>query len=253
MIKDNSTKETLYRIIFKSNTPLAKNFDLVLIASVLLSVIAVMLETVESIQVRYPLLLDTIEWFFTILFSIELILRIYCVKNKSKYLFSFYGLVDILSILPSYFSFIFPSSHNFLMVRVLRMLRIFRILKLKNYTTAGKRLTNAINASIPKITVFLGFVLTLVLLIGSIMYLIESKESGFTSIPKAVYWAIVTMTTVGYGDITPQTTLGQILSSLLMITGYGTIAIPTGLVTAELSSKKYRISNDCPHCGKTIN
>ena len=246
-----SLKEKLYIIIFEHDTKAGKAFDVCLILAVLLSVITVMLETVEAIEKNYASFFIAIEWFFTFIFTIELILRLYCLNKKRKYLFSFYGLVDLISILPSYLAAILPGGQSFLIVRTLRMLRVFRIFKLKSYTKAGIKLSDALAASLPKIVVFLRFVLTLVVIIGAIMYMIESRESGFTSIPKSIYWAIVTMTTVGYGDITPQTIIGQVLSSLLMLTGYGIIAVPTGLVTAELT-KKIQETKTCPHCNKDI-
>lgn len=263
-----TTKEKIHNIIFKHDTKPGKLFDLWLIAFVFLSVITVTLETVNELKINYNNYFHILEWFFTIIFSIELLVRLYCVKGKLKYLFSFYGIVDIVSVLPSYLSFFLPGAQSFLIIRALRMLRIFRILKLNQYTMAGKKLSQALISSRPKIVVFLLFVLTLVMIIGALMYLIESEEAGFTSIPKSVYWAIVTMTTVGYGDITPQTILGQIISSFLMITGYGVIAVPTGLISAEIVLKKknpksitcnscnYILLEDkahfCSNCGKDL-
>jgi len=249
-----SFKQKLYIIIFEADTKAGKAFDLGLIVAVFLSVLGVMLETVESLNSNYESIFFVTEWFFTIIFSIELICRLYSTDKKLKYIFSFYGLVDFVSILPNYLGLFITGGQSFLIVRALRMLRIFRILKLKNYTNAGKKLSKALSSSMPKIIVFLGFVMTLVTIIGATMYMIESKESGFTSIPKSVYWAIVTMTTVGYGDITPQTILGQMISSFLMIIGYGIIAVPTGLVTVELtkSKNKKKDKNYCPHCQKEI-
>lgn len=247
-----SIKEKLYEVIFEAETPAGKAFDLFLILAVFLSVLDVTLETVDHLQMKYAHIFQAVEIFFTGLFTLEIILRLYCTDKKLKYLFSFYGLVDLISIIPSYLTMLFPGAHSFLFIRALRMLRIFRILKLTNYTRAGQTLSSAIIASMPKIIVFLGFVLTLVLIIGATMYMVESPEAGFTSIPKSVYWAIVTMTTVGYGDITPQTVLGQIISSLVMIIGYGTIAVPTGLVTAELNKARKEEKSTCPHCQKEI-
>jgi voltage-gated potassium channel len=239
-------KKKLYSIIFEHDTKAGKAFDVWLIIFVFLSVLAVMFETVDTVTAEYFKVFIALEWFFTFVFSIELILRLYCSPTPKKYLLSVYGIVDIISILPSYLSIFIPGSQGFLVIRALRMLRIFRILKLNNYTRAGSQLTEALSASKPKIIVFLVFIITLVLILGSMMYLIEGKESGFTSIPKAVYWAIVTMTTVGYGDITPQTPLGQILSSGLMIIGYGVIAVPTGIISAEMV--KSENSKKCTNC-----
>ena len=256
-------KEKIYSIIFEHDTKAGKAFDIWLIIFVFLSVLAVMFETVDSLNDHYSSIFIALEWFFTIVFSIELILRLYCSQKPIKYLLSVYGLVDFISILPAYVSIFIPGSQGFLIIRALRMLRIFRILKLNNYTKAGAQLTDALSNSKPKIIVFLMFIITLVLILGSMMYLIEGRESGFTSIPKAVYWAIVTMTTVGYGDITPQTPLGQILSSFLMIIGYGVIAVPTGIISAEMvkseNAKKCascyypNIDDEAIYCGKCGN
>jgi voltage-gated potassium channel len=258
-------KNKIYEIIFLHETRAGKLFDLWLIILVMISIMFVMLETVESLAKDYGSIFITLEWFFTILFSAELLLRLYCAPSKAKYIFSFYGLVDIVSILPTYISILIPGAQSFLIVRALRILRIFRILKLKNYTQAGQTITSAIVASMPKIIVFLGFITTLVLIMGSLMYLIEGKESGYTSIPKAAYWAIVTMTTVGYGDITPQTPLGQIISSLLMIAGYAIIAVPTGIISVEMNRQADKANcnkcnaivmdakaNYCSRCGERL-
>jgi voltage-gated potassium channel len=177
------------------------------------------------------------------------LLRLYCVEEKLKYLFSFFGLIDLLSILPSYLSLVIPGTQGFLILRAIRLLRVFRILKLNQYTKAGQSLSKALKSSIPKIIVFLMVITTLVIILGTLIYFIEGKENGFTSIPKGVYWAVVTMTTVGYGDITPKTKLGQMLSSLLMIVGYGIIAVPTGLVSVEIAKNS---NNHCPHCQKKL-
>ena len=243
-------KQKIHTIIFGTDTPAGKAFDVGLIITVLLSVLAVMLESVESLNTQYESLFDIAEWFFTILFSIELILRIYCVDRVSKYVFSFYGMVDILSILPAYLTFFFPGLRSLGIIRALRILRIFRILKLNRYMIASNSLASALKASRHKIIVFLGVITTLVFVLGAVMYLVEGKENGFTSIPKSVYWAIVTLTTVGFGDIVPKTTLGQIISSFLMIAGYGIIAVPTGLVSAEMVAQKLEDnpSNECPKC-----
>jgi voltage-gated potassium channel len=241
-----SVKEKINNIIFNHDTKWSKRFDIWLIVVVMISVLTVMVETVESLSKEYKVVFFTLEWFFTVLFSLELFLRLYSTDKKFKYIFSFYGIVDIISILPSYLSFFIPGAQNLLIIRALRMLRIFRILKLNQYTEAGVQLQDALIASRAKITVFLGFIMTSVLIIGAVMYLIEDPESGFTSIPKSVYWASVTMTTVGYGDITPQTVLGQILSSGLMVTGYGVLAVPTGIVTAEMTKQKMGLN--CPKC-----
>lgn len=248
-------KDKIYEIIFETDTPAGKAFDIALVISVILSVVAVMLESVESLNTVYFRYFEMAEWFFTILFSIELALRLYCVENKAKYIFSFYGIIDVLSILPLYLTSIFPVMRSFGIIRAFRILRIFRILKLNRYMNASNSLSDALLASRPKIIVFLGVTMTVVSIIGAVMYLIEGKSNGFTSIPKSIYWAIVTLTTVGYGDIVPQTVLGKILSSMLMIIGYGIIAVPTGLVSAEIVSKKlteFRKNQMCKKCHKEL-
>lgn len=202
-----------------------------------------MMESVEAVFNAMPQFFKFLEWFFTIIFTIELILRIYCARSCRSYLFSFYGMVDFISVLPSYLTFFFPALSSFAVIRAFRILRIFRILKLNRYTHASNQLAEALKSSKEKITVFLGTVVFMVFSIGAVMYLVEGKENGFTSIPQSVYWAIVTMTTVGFGDITPKTPLGQFISSILMIVGYGVIAVPTGLVTAEMVAQKTQEEN----------
>lgn len=248
-------KKKIYEIIFGTETKAGRLFDIALIISVLMSVIFVMLESVESLQQKHQDLFIFAEWFFTIIFSIELALRLYCVEKKTKYLFSFYGVIDVLSIVPLYLTSIFPALTSLGIIRAFRILRIFRILKLNRYMNASNKLGEALYASRYKIIVFLGVTVTVVSIIGTIMYLIEGKENGFTSIPKSIYWAIVTLTTVGYGDIVPQTIPGKMLSSVLMIIGYGVIAVPTGLVSAEIVTKKIeelRKDHQCPNCHKDI-
>jgi voltage-gated potassium channel len=248
-----TTKQKIYEIIFEADTPAGKAFDITLIVAVLISVAAVMLETVDSLSSKYALLFVVQEWFFTVLFSVELVLRVYSAPKKLSYIFSFYGLVDIISILPKYLEMVFPAAGTLGVIRAFRILRIFRIMKLNRYIMASDTLLDALMSSKAKIIVFLGTVTIIVLIMGSLMYLIEGPAHGFTSIPKSVYWAIVTMTTVGYGDITPQTPIGQIISSILMITGYGVIAVPTGLVTSEMVGQKIKQnikSIECVECGK---
>jgi voltage-gated potassium channel len=240
----------LHEVIFEADTPAGKAFDIILIISILLSVAAVMLDSVASVQLRYGRLLYGIEWFFTLLFTLEYLLRLSSVGRPSKYATSFYGMVDLLSIIPTYISLVVPGSQYLLVIRILRILRIFRILKLVAYISEARLLAKALRASGRKIAVFLYTVLTLVVIFGSLMYVIEGYESGFTSIPRSIYWAIVTLTTVGYGDLTPQTGLGQVLASVIMIFGYGIIAVPTGIVTVEMSQAfKGRVTTQaCPEC-----
>ena len=225
----------VHEIIFEADTPAGKWFDVLLIVSILVSVVMVMLDSVSTIQKSYGPILLAGEWLFTILFTIEYLLRLISVGRPLAYATSFYGVVDLLAILPTYLSIIIPGAQYLLVIRVLRVLRIFRILKLVQYLGEARVLTQALRASRRKITVFLFVVLTLVTIFGSLIYLIEDPKDGFTSIPKSIYWSIVTLTTVGYGDISPKTDLGQLLSSLIMIIGYGIIAVPTGIVTVELA------------------
>jgi voltage-gated potassium channel len=228
-------QEKLHSIIFEAETPAGKLFDVLLIISILTSVLVVMLDSVSVINIRHGQILAFFEWFFTILFTIEYILRLSCVGRPLSYATSFYGIIDLMAIIPTYLSVFIPGTEFLLAIRVLRILRIFRVLKLVQYISEATLLMKALSASRRKITVFIFTVLTLVVILGSLMYLIEGAESGFTSIPKSIYWAIVTLTTVGYGNIAPQTNLGQLLAAFIMILGYSIIAVPTGIVTVELS------------------
>ncbi len=243
-------RKTLFEVIFEADTSAGKWFDIVLIVSILLSVATVMLNSVEDISADWGRLLHAAEWFFTILFTIEYVLRLLCVGKPIRYAVSFFGVVDLLAILPTFVSPLFPSSRYLLVVRVLRVLRIFRVLKLAHHTKEANMLRNALYASRRKILVFFSAVLTLVVIIGSLIYVIEGQENGFTSIPRGVYWAIVTLTTVGYGDISPQTPAGQFLAAIVMILGYSIIAVPTGIVTAELSQSRLAgpSGQACPSC-----
>ncbi len=251
-----SFRKKLFIIIFESDTKLGKLFDVVLIISILLSVFAVMLDSMKPIRKEYGDILYIIEWFFTILFTIEYIARLYCLEKSNRYARSFYGIIDLLAIVPTYLSIILPGSQYFLVIRILRVLRIFRVLKFVQYIGEASLLKEAMIASRRIITVFLFTVLTLVVILGSLMYLIEGEKHGFTSIPRSIYWSIVTLTTVGYGDISPQTPLGQTLASFIMIVGYGIIAVPTGIVTVEMSNisqrqNAKRSKKICVDCGLT--
>lgn len=228
-------RTVLREVIFEADTPTGKGFDIVLIVSILVSVAAVMLDSIGAMQSLYGSQLYQIEWFFTLIFTVEYLLRLLCVGRPFKYAISFYGVVDLLAIIPTYLSLFLPGSQYLLVIRILRILRIFRILKLVPYLGEAQLLMKALRKSGRKIAVFIYTVLTLVVIFGSLMYVIEGGEHGFTSIPRSIYWAIVTMTTVGYGDIAPQTSLGQALASIVMILGYGIIAVPTGIVTVEMS------------------
>jgi voltage-gated potassium channel len=233
--KYGKTRVFMHEVIFEADTPLGKAFDVMLLVSILLSVLAVMLDSVDSIRAVHGDLLYKAEWFFTILFTIEYILRLSCVGRPSRYATSFFGVVDLLAIVPTYLSIFLPGSQYLLVIRVLRVLRVFRILKIVKYVGEASMLMDALRASRRKITIFLFAVLNVVTILGSFMYLIEGAENGFKSIPDSIYWAIVTLTTVGYGDIFPATPIGKAVASFIMILGYGIIAVPTGIVTAEIS------------------
>jgi voltage-gated potassium channel len=243
-------KHKLRTIIFEADTPKGKLFDVSLIFLIVLSVIAVMLNSVKPINLQYGNLLYIAEWVFTIIFTVEYILRLVSVGKPMKYATSFFGIVDLVAFLPTYLSAFIPGSEMFLVVRVLRVLRIFRVLKILPYITEAQMLRRALVASRRKIFVFLLAVLLIVIIMGSMMYVIEGEENGFTSIPRSIYWSIVTLTTVGYGDISPQTPFGQILASIIMIFGYGLIAVPTGIVTVEIARNKSNTFNTqaCPQC-----
>ncbi|MBC8310892.1 MAG: ion transporter [Candidatus Marinimicrobia bacterium] len=248
-MNNQSLKATLYEIIFESDTPAGKRFDVLLIISILLSVIIVLLDSVQFYNNKYGDILYMMEWVFTILFTIEYFLRIYCIKKSLLYTRSFFGIIDLLSILPTYISIFIPISRYLSVIRILRVLRIFRILKLILFIGEANLLMEALKSSRRKITVFLFFILTLVTIIGSIMYLVEGEANGFTSIPRSIYWAIVTITTVGYGDISPQTELGRLFASITMIIGYATLAVPTGIISAEFSTMKQKFNSTvCPDC-----
>lgn len=243
-------KRLLHEVIFEADTPAGKGFDVLLIFSILASVLAVMLDSMGSVRMRHGPLLYGVEWFFTLLFTVEYIFRLLCVGRPLKYAVSFYGVVDLLAIIPTYLSLALPGSQYLLVIRILRILRIFRILKLVPYLGEAQLLLRALQASGRKIAVFLFTVLTLVVIFGSLMYVIEGEANGFTSIPRSIYWAIVTLTTVGYGDISPQTGPGQVLASMIMILGYGIIAVPTGIVSVEMSHTFGRkvSTQSCPEC-----
>ncbi len=244
-------QEKVYRVIFEADTPAGKLFDVALLLAILVSVLVVLMDSVESFEQRHGATLRLIEWVITGLFAVEYLLRLYCVRRAWRYARSFFGIVDLVSILPTFLSLIVVGSQHLLVIRVLRLLRVFRVFKLVRFLGEANVLMSALRASLPKITVFLGSVLSIVVIMGTVMYLVEGAEHGFTSIPQSMYWAIVTMTTVGYGDVAPQTSLGKILASGLMILGYAIIAVPTGIVSAELvsASPPRRITTrTCPEC-----
>ena len=240
----------LHEVIFEADTPAGKAFDVLLIISILASVAAVMLDSMVAVQSQYGRLLYGIEWMFTLLFTVEYLLRLLSVGKPIKYAASFYGVIDLLAIIPTYLSLVLPGSQYLLVIRILRILRIFRILKLVQYLGEARLLVRALRASGRKIAVFLYTVLTLVVIFGSLIYVIEGGAHGFTSIPRSIYWAIVTLTTVGYGQVAPQTPVGQLLASIVMISGYAIIAVPTGIVTVEMSQAfRAKVSTQaCPEC-----
>jgi voltage-gated potassium channel len=239
-----------YEVIFEADTNFGKAFDVILIVAILLSVTVVFLESIESFRVDYGRLFFWLEWGFTILFSVEYVLRIITVNKPLRYIFSFYGIIDFLSIAPTYLSLIITGSQYFLVIRILRLLRVFRVFKLTHLLNQSNILVEAIKASRGKIAVFLFAVLTSVVVIGATMYVVEGPENGFVNIPISMYWAIVTLTTVGYGDISPQTSLGQFIASFVMIMGYAIIAVPTGILSVEIASvsKKKVTTQVCPNC-----
>ncbi len=256
-------QEKLFRIIFEADTGPGKTFDILLILTIVASVLVVMLDSVSSIAAVHHRNFYLAEWIFTFIFTIEYFLRIYCVRRKSRYILSFYGMIDLLAIIPTYLSLMITGSQYLLIIRILRLLRIFRVLKLVQYLSEADILITALKDSSKKITVFLFTVVIIVVILGSLMYVIEGEDSGFTSIPKSIYWAVITLTTVGYGDIVPVTPLGQGLAAVIMIMGYSIIAIPTGIVTHSIMSsairpevlqisretKKVMLNVICPGCG----
>ncbi len=253
---NKSWRAKLHGIIYGTHTKAGRWFDIILLIVIVYSVIVVMLESVPRYDDRFHEFFNISEWVVTILFTIEYILRIICIKRPSKYIFSFFGMVDLLSTIPKYLSFFFVGTQYFTAFRALRLLRIFRILKLVRYTGASNNLIKALNASKRKIFIFIFFVLVVSILLGTVMYLIEGPEHGFNSIPHSVYWTIVTLTTVGYGDISPETGFGQFLATFIMIIGYGIIAVPTGIVSAEYASARERIEDDkgrcCSNCATEV-
>ncbi|MHB0756039.1 ion transporter [Polaribacter sp. M15] len=252
MTKKSSWKQRLHEIIYEADTPEGKLFDVVLLIAIIASILLVMLESVDSFDKKYHNFLNLCEWIITILFSIEYVLRVISIQKPTKYIFSFYGIIDLLSTIPKYLSFIFVGSQHLVALRALRLLRVFRILKLTRYVGASNHLLVAMKSSKAKISVFLFFVIIICIILGTIMYMVEGADNGFTSIPRSVYWAIVTLTTVGFGDIAPQTPLGQFISSIIMILGYAIIAIPTGIVSSEMTknSKHENNTQACPNCLK---
>ncbi len=245
-------RHRLHEIIFEADTPAGRAFDIALLVAILASVLVIMLESVVAYRENYGTVLRALEWLFTGLFTLEYLLRLYSVARPAAYARSFFGVIDVLSILPTYMSLFLVGAQSFLVIRAIRLLRIFRILKLAHYLGEADVLRRALHSSRPKITIFLIVVLNIACIVGALMYLIEGEVSGFRNIPVSMYWAIVTMTTVGFGDIAPQTPPGQFLAAILMLMGYGIIAVPTGIVGAEIAKadRSKPVSNRaCPVCG----
>ena len=264
----SKTKDQIKSIIFGTDSVMGKLFDVVLIIVIVMSVFLVMLDSIDNINDSYGNIIHTAEWIFTILFTIEYFLRIYCVRLPASYIFSFFGVIDFLALIPTYISILFPGAEVLSIIRVLRVLRVFRILKLVQFMGEAELLRKAMVSSKRKIFVYLFFLLNLVIILGAIMYLIEGETSGFDSIPRSIYWAVVTLTTVGYGDISPVTSFGQFIAAIIMIMGYSIIAVPTGIVTSAMkftndkTKKICMVCEDdqqnfnaqfCNHCGAKMN
>lgn len=243
-------KTKIRTVIFGTETKGGRLFDLILLWLIVFSVLVVMVESIPGFGDSYKKAFTTIEWIITIIFAIEYSVRIYSSDQKLKYIFSFWGIIDFLSVIPTFVGLLFTGVYYFQIVRIMRLLRVYRILKLFRFTRESQFLYNALKASRYKIGVFLSTVIALVILLGTLMYVVEHGKNGFTSIPHSIYWSVVTITTVGFGDIVPQTLLGKLISSVIMITGYAIIAVPTGIVTVELSKAQKQISNNCPSCQK---
>lgn len=250
---DSGLRLRLYTIIFEADTRAGWRFDVALIIAIVLSILVVIVDSMTTASKTYDRVLNGLEWTFTILFTIEYLTRLACVRHPWRYATSFFGVVDLLSILPTYVALISPEIGVLLDVRILRLLRIFRIFKLTLYVTEYSALGEALRASRRKILIFISFVLMLILVLGTVMYVVEGPSNGYTSIPVAMYWAVVTMTTVGYGDLTPQTDLGKLIASMMMLVGWGTLAVPTGIVTSEMAAQRLShraetTTRTCPHC-----
>lgn len=244
-------RQRLYTVIFEAETPAGRAFDLALLALILISVATVMLDSVSDINARFSDELNRAEWFFTAAFTIEYVLRLLCVRNPWRYARSMLGIIDLLAIVPTYLALFFPELAVLIDVRVLRLLRVFRVLKLGAFVREFSELGNAILATRYKIAVFVSFVLIVVIVLGTLMYVVEGPANGYTSIPVAVYWAITTLTTVGFGDISPKTDLGRLIASLMMLMGWGTLAVPTGIVSAEFAARRMHpepTTRTCPEC-----
>lgn len=242
-------QKRLHNTIYEANTPAGKAFDVALLIAIFASILVVMLDSVASLHAAYGRLFFVLEWTFTILFTIEYVLRLFSIQRPLRYVLSPIGIIDLLAIVPSFLSFFFPGIHSLLVFRAFRLLRIFRIFKLGHFLTEAEFLTAAIRGSVRKIAIFMLAVIVLIVILGSVMYLVEGEEAGFTSIPESIYWGVVTVTTVGYGDIAPVTPLGKAIASVMMLIGYGVIAVPTGLITSELATNIHRRGHSSETCG----
>lgn len=251
-MEKDTFRNRVYTIIFHSDTLGGRRFDVILLWLILLSILSVFLESVASIRKNYHSIIVAVEWLFTISFTIEYIFRLYSSPKRLSYFFSFYGIIDLLAIVPGYLGLFILNLQYLLVIRALRLLRVFRILKLTRYLKEGDVLKQALQASMYKIVVFIATVITMVTIVGTMMYVIEGEKNGFTSIPISIYWAVVTITTVGYGDISPETPLGQFLAGALMIIGYGIIAVPTGIVSAEMARASQEPLKPCPNCNNLV-
>lgn len=248
-----SWQAKLHDVVYETNTAAGKTFDIVLLILILVSIVVVMLDSMPSLRVKYGHLFFVLEWIFTVLFTIEYILRLICIRKPWRYVSSSLGIIDLLAIIPSYLSFFVAGAQSLLVLRALRLLRVFRIFKLSHFLSEMQFLGSAVRGSLKKISIFMLIVLSVVIILGSVMYLIEGGKNGFNSIPESIYWAIVTITTVGYGDIAPTTPLGKFFASVIMFIGYGIIAVPTGIVTTEMvmkSREKGHHAEVCPSCGR---
>lgn len=239
----------MYRIIYRADTPMGKLFDICLLILIALSALIVMLESVPTIDIEYHIYFIVLEILISVVFTIEYILRIITIRNKRSYIFSFFGLIDLLAIVPFYLSLFFPITKYFLIIRMLRMLRIFRILNLLDFMNDGTFIIRALRNSSRKIYIFLLFLMIFSVIVGSMMYMVEGHREGFESIPQSIYWAVVTVTTVGYGDVSPHTPIGKFFATILMLAGYSIIAVPTGIVTAEMRNKRQNLEKICHRCG----
>ncbi len=253
--KARNWRDTLFKVIYHADTPAGKLFDILLIVFIMASVLVIILDSVDWMHQAYGRIFYVLEWFFTIVFTIEYFLRLISIRRPVRYFFSFFGIIDLLSIIPTYLGLFVDGAHNLLVIRILRILRIFRVLKLVRYTQQAQLLMSAVAGSRHKIAVFFFFILTVLIIFGSLMYVVEGPNNGFSNIPAGIYWAIVTLTTVGYGDITPQTIPGRVIASLIMLTGYSIIAVPTGIFTSELhravKKTRKRDTRTCTTCALT--